>query len=495
MYVHLLNEYTVEADVNCLILPVFEETLDKLKDNPFLYRDDKHALQILIDKKIIRAEAKEAYYLPTPLSSYESILVLGLGKQQACNNDILRQCTGKAVPYFSQHKKTHLLLDLAAQENLNPESFIEALTLGDYSFDQLKTDKNEERAHISDLAIHVTTETDLTLTQIKCDMAYIKCKNANWARDLGNLPGNLLTPSIMAQKAINFAKNHPEVSVKILDEKEMAEEKLNCILAVSSGSEEEAKLITMHYSHPNATKTLALVGKGLTFDAGGICIKEGKGMDRMIGDMCGAAAVLGAFKTICEIEPQINVVCVVPSSENLIDGKSMRPGDIITASNGKTVEVTHTDAEGRLILCDALAYTCKTFKPDKIVDAATLTGAVVTTFANTRAAVISEEQDLIDKLMVAGDKVHEKLWPLPLDQSYKNMMKGKNADLTNINYNGGGTITGAAFLSNFVTDCEWAHLDIAGVANKLDDATYLKDDCATGFGSRLLVRWILNEVE
>ena len=495
MYIHLLNEYTVEADVNCLVLPVFEETLNELQNNPFLVNDDKHTLQILIDRKVITAKAKDSYYLPTPLSPYESILVLGLGEQQKCNNNILRQCTGKVVPYFSQHKKTHLLLDLAAQENLNPEPFIEALTLADYSFDQFKTDKKEEKTHISDLAIHVATETDLTLTQVKCDMAYIKCKNANWARDLGNLPGNHLTPSILADKAVEFASKHDNVAIKVLNEEEMAAENMNVLLAVSSGSEEEAKLITLHYTHPNAKQTVALVGKGLTFDAGGICIKDGKGMDGMINDMCGAAAVLGAFKTICEIEPQINVVCVVPSSENLIDGKSMRPGDILTASNGVTVEVTHTDAEGRLILCDALAYTCKHFKPAKIVDAATLTGAVVTALASTRAGIISEDQDLIDKLMAAGDKVHEKLWPLPLDQSYKDMMKGKQADLRNVNYNGAGSITGGAFLSNFVTDCEWAHLDIAGVANKLDDATYLQDDLATGFGSRLLTRWILNEVE
>ncbi|HHI81089.1 MAG TPA: leucyl aminopeptidase [Planctomycetes bacterium] len=309
-----------------------------------------------------------------------------------------------------------------------------------------------------------------------------------FARDLGNKPGNLLTPRKLAAEAKKLAGG--KIRFKALDEKQMAEKKMGAILAVSQGSREPARMIFLDYNPGNAKKTICVVGKGLTFDAGGISLKPGAGMWDMRYDMCGSAAVLGLFHAIKSgaCKPKHRIIGVVPTSENLPGGEAIKPGDVVRACDGTTIEIQNTDAEGRLILCDALAYSKKTYKPDAIVDLATLTGAVIIALGHEIAAAIGNDDKWVQEALAAGESSGDSLWQLPLRDFHRDQMKSKFADLKNINQGraeGGGTISGAAFLSYFVGDTPWVHLDIAGTAWNQKAKGYYSGG-ATGFGVRLL---------
>jgi len=284
------------------------------------------------------------------------------------------------------------------------------------------------------------------------------------AKNLGNMPGNVCTPTYLASQAKKMAKSH-RLKVKILNEKEMGELGMGSLLSVSKGSRQPAKLIVMEYRGAKNKKEAphALVGKGLTFDAGGISIKPSAKMDEMKYDMCGAASVFGALLAAAEMKLPINIVGVVPSSENLPDGLANKPGDVVTSMSGQTIEILNTDAEGRLILCDALTYT-KRFKPQSVVDIATLTGAVIVALGHQTAGVMGNDQGVVDKLLAAGDKSLDHAWQLPIKETYKKQLKSDYADLANIGGPTAGSITAGCFLSYFAEDFKWAHLDIAGTA-------------------------------
>ena len=393
-------------------------------------------------------------------------------------------------------KKTHLLLEAEHTEDvLDSDNFVEAIILGQYHYNEFKSIEDDKKpVDITEICVHVADSVDLTLAQAKINLAQTKCESANWARDLANKPGNALTPSILAEQALAMAKE-TNTEAYVLTESEMKELGMNSLLAVSAGSKEEAKMIVIKHTHPDAKKTVALIGKGLTFDAGGISLKPGKGMEDMKFDMCGAAAALGAMRNVCIMKPAINVICVVPSSENMPSSAAVKPGDIVKSMSGKTIEIYNTDAEGRLILCDALHYTVTKYKPDMMVDLATLTGACIVALGHHYAGLMTEDDDMAEALTVAGDKVHERLWRLPLNDEMRKLLEGKDADLCNIGPPYAGTITAGAFLSNFVGDTKWAHLDIAGTAWGMKGASYLNEKLGSGFGVRLLTRWILNESE
>jgi leucyl aminopeptidase len=491
--IHLITQCTVEPEVDCLVIPAFENDLLSAISSKLIESEDKAALDILVHKGNI--DGKDNFYFPTPLSPYQSIMIIGLGKKEEYKDSKYREAVGKIANTFQKFKKTHLLLETAHSDELNTECFIEAIILGQYTYDELKTiEKGKEPVRITEICIHVSEETDLMISQLKINLAQTKCESANWARNLANKPGNHLTPTILANEAKAMAEE-TGAEFYALDEKEMKKLGMNAILAVSAGSDEEARLIVVKHTHPDAKKTIAIVGKGLTFDAGGISIKPGKGMEEMKFDMCGAAAVLGAMRNICIMKPAINVICVVPSSENLINGSAIKPGDIVKSYSGQTIEIYNTDAEGRLILCDALAYTVEKYKPDVMVDLATLTGACIVALGHHTAGIMTENDELCEALTDAGSKVHERLWRLPLNDEMRELIKGKDADLVNIGPGYAGTLTAGAFLSKFVGTTPWAHLDIAGVAWNMKGASYLNDKLASGFGVRLLTRWILNESE
>ncbi len=286
----------------------------------------------------------------------------------------------------------------------------------------------------------------------------------NRARHLGNLPGNVCTPSYLADEAIALAKKHSSLQVKILGEKQMARLKMGSLLSVSAGSAEEAKLIVMEYKGAKAdSKPHVLVGKGVTFDTGGISLKGGAGMDEMKFDMCGAASVIGAMAAVVQLKLPINIVGLIGAVENMPSSTATKPGDIVTSMAGKTIEVLNTDAEGRLVLCDVLTYA-ERYKPRSVIDIATLTGAAVATFGSHVSALLSNDDKLSESLIDCGKNSLDRVWPLPLWEEYQPLLNSNFADIANIGGPRAGTITAACFLSRFAEKFKWAHLDIAGSA-------------------------------
>ena len=286
----------------------------------------------------------------------------------------------------------------------------------------------------------------------------------NQARELGNLPGNICTPTYLAQQANDLASKHRKISSKVLSEKQMTKLGMGSLLSVSAGSAEEAKLIVIQYQGTKSdSKPYAIVGKGITFDTGGISLKSSGGMDEMKFDMCGAASVIATMGCIAELKLPINVVGLVAAAENMPGSKATKPGDIVTTMSGKTVEILNTDAEGRLVLCDALTYV-ERFKPRTIIDIATLTGAAVATFGSHANALLSNDQTLANAILNCGEQCLDRAWQLPLWDEYQPLLKSNFADIANIGGPRAGTITAACFLSRFTEKQKWAHLDIAGSA-------------------------------
>ncbi|QDV07025.1 Cytosol aminopeptidase [Planctomycetes bacterium Poly30] len=317
-----------------------------------------------------------------------------------------------------------------------------------------------------------------------------------FTRDLQNGAGNVITPTALAKAAQGIAKLSPQVTVKVHDEAAMKKMGMGLLLGCSQGSTEPAKLIHLTYKPKGKSKgTIAFVGKGLTFDAGGYSLKPSPKMDEMRFDMSGGAAVLGALHALSQMDVPFEVHGVVPSSENLIDGNATKPGDIHEAMNGTTVEILNTDAEGRLILADALNYVESKIKPDTIIDLATLTGAVIVGLGHEVTGMFASTTELRDDLLAAGAIAGEPVWPLPLLDAHKEGMKGQSADLANIGSPamGAGPSQGAAFLSHFVSDERaWAHLDIAGTAWNTRDRDWVGGSTGSGVGARLLVEYLLH---
>ena len=306
-------------------------------------------------------------------------------------------------------------------------------------------------------------------------------------KTLGNLPGNVCTPSYLATKARALGKTHKSIKTTVLDEKDMHKLGMGSLLSVTRGSEEPAKLITMeYYGTDRKQKPVVLVGKGVTFDSGGISLKPGAEMDEMKYDMCGAASVFGTMQAVAEMGLKLNVVAVIPTCDNMPSGKATKPGDIVTSMSGLTIEILNTDAEGRLILCDALTYSAK-FKPDTVIDIATLTGACVIALGGVASGMFSNEDRLAQELLAAGEQAHDRAWQLPLWDDYQPLLDSNFADMQNIGGRAGGTITAACFLSRFTKDYRWAHLDIAGTAWKSG-----KEKGATGRPVPLLAQYLIN---
>jgi leucyl aminopeptidase len=308
----------------------------------------------------------------------------------------------------------------------------------------------------------------------------------NEARDLANLPGNICTPAHLARHARKLARNEPRLSVSILEEKRMRDLGMGALLSVAAGSEQPAKLIVMQYKGGKAKdKPYVLVGKGITFDSGGISLKPGAKMDEMKFDMGGAASVFGTLRAALELGLPLNVVGIVAAAENMPGGRATKPGDVITSMSGKTIEVLNTDAEGRLVLCDALTYAAR-YKPETVIDIATLTGACVVALGSHASALYTDEDSLAQQLLDAGTETHDRAWRMPLWEDYQTQLKSNFADLANIGGPGGGSITAACFLANFTRKYRWAHLDIAGSAW---DST---PKGATGRPVPLLTRYLMD---
>lgn len=305
------------------------------------------------------------------------------------------------------------------------------------------------------------------------------------ARDLGNLPANYCTPSVLAETAKTLAREY-KLKVQVFDRAGIEELGMGSFLAVAQGSREEPRFIVLEYKGGKPkTAPIVLVGKGLTFDAGGISLKPGQGMDEMKFDMCGAASVLGTFRAVAKLGLPINLVGLIPATENLPDGGAVKPGDVVTSLSGQTIEVLNTDAEGRLILCDALTYA-ERFRPAAVVDIATLTGACVIALGHHTSGLLANDDALASELLGAGQRTGDRAWQLPLFDEYQDQLKSNFADIANIGGRPAGTITAACFLSRFTKTYKWAHLDIAGTAWKSD-----ADKGATGRPVPLLTEFLL----
>jgi leucyl aminopeptidase len=310
------------------------------------------------------------------------------------------------------------------------------------------------------------------------------------ARDLGNLPGNVCTPSYIAKQAKLLAKGDSKIKVKVLEEADMKRLKMGSLLSVSAGSRQPAKLIAIEYQGASIKqKPIALVGKGVTFDSGGISLKPGGSMDEMKYDMCGAASVIGTIMAVKQLQLPVNVVGIIPTTENMPDGLATKPGDIVSSMSGQTIEILNTDSEGRLILCDALTYVGK-YKPSCVIDIATLTGACIVALGKVPSAVLGNNPSLINDLIQSGQQIEDKVWELPLWDEYQEQLNSNFADMANIGGRDAGTITAACFLSRFTKDYKWAHLDIAGTAWKSGESKG-----ATGRPVPLLTQFILNQIK
>jgi leucyl aminopeptidase len=321
------------------------------------------------------------------------------------------------------------------------------------------------------------------------DQAVAIAAGVRFARDMANLPPNICNPAYIAAQATAFADGRAKVSCNVLDHVEMEKLGFGSLLAVARGSVNRPKLIVLEYKGGNeGDKPYAFVGKGVTFDSGGISLKPGAGMEEMKFDMGGAAGVLGAFVAAVKMDLKLNLVCVVPSVENMPDGDSYRPSDVLTSLSGLTIEVLNTDAEGRLILCDALTYTAQTFQPHSIIDAATLTGACVIALGKHASGLMSKHDDLAAELLAAGEETLDRAWRLPLWDDYQAQLDSGFADVANIGGKSAGAITAACFLSRFTDGQRWAHLDIAGTA--WDDG---RKGLATGRPVALLAQWLINQ--
>ncbi|MCF6346256.1 MAG: leucyl aminopeptidase [Thiomicrorhabdus sp.] len=309
-------------------------------------------------------------------------------------------------------------------------------------------------------------------------------------QELANMPSNFCTPTFLAETAIELGKEYG-YEVNILDREEMIEMGMGSFMSVAQGGDTPPKMICLSYKGGEKNQApIALVGKGVTFDTGGISLKPGAAMDEMKYDMGGAATVLGVFKALGELKPNINVVGVIPATENMPSGNAIKPGDVVTSLSDQTIEILNTDAEGRLILCDALTYTQQTYQPSKIIDMATLTGACIIALGHHVSAILGNNQTLIDNLIKAGDTTYDRFWQLPLGEEWDEQLKSNFADMANIGGRAGGTITAAQFLARFINEVDWAHLDIAGTAWVSG-----KEKGATGRPVASLVQYLLNEAK
>jgi len=362
----------------------------------------------------------------------------------------------------------------------------EALLDAWYRFDELKSDPGEDRTP-KRVTLCVADKRQLHKLRAGVATGQAIGNGARLARRLGDLPGNICTPSYLAREARKLQRSH-KLKVTVLGEKEMKEHGMGALLSVARGSRQPPKLIVMEHRGGGKTDApVALVGKGLTFDAGGISIKPAANMDEMKYDMCGATSVFGAMVAAAELALPINIVGVVPSSENLPDGNANKPGDIVTSMSGKTIEILNTDAEGRLILCDALTYA-ERYNPGAVIDIATLTGACVIALGHHASGLMANNQKLADQLLQAGERSLDRAWQLPLWQDYQPMLDSNFADMANVGGRSAGAITAGCFLSRYTEKLKWAHLDIAGTAWKSGG----KEKGATGRVVPLLSQYLID---
>jgi leucyl aminopeptidase len=427
----------------------------------------------------------------------DRVLLVGLGKHDELTEKGFRLAVIASVKALAKTGANDVASFLAESEVLNNDGkkqdaiwkishMVEAVNDASYRFDVMKgkKDKSEKEVikGITKLEVHVAESDDNQQAKIALKQGLALSSGVSFAKDLGNLPPNICTPTYLAEQALAMVKTHG-LTVEVLEREELKKLGMGSFLGVAQGSVQPPKLIVLKHLHGKKDqKPVVLVGKGITFDTGGISLKPGADMDEMKYDMCGAASVLGTFKAIAEMDLPLNVIGVIPACENMPDADAIRPGDVLTSMSGQTIEVLNTDAEGRLILCDALTYAEK-FEPSAVIDIATLTGACV-------IAVFSNQDCLAKEILSAGEDALDRAWHMPMWEEYQSQLDSNFADIANIGGRAGGSITAACFLSRFAKKYHWAHLDIAGTAWKSG-----KEKGSTGRPVPLLTQFLKHRAE
>ena len=422
------------------------------------------------------------------------VVVAGLGKKQELTQDKVRGAVAETCRILRQ-KGVDSIASIAQGEGVAGISVADAARavtegalLGLYSFRKHIT-KEAEYGEIKQIVIVNAEETNLPALEQGCHKGRILAEATNLARDMINEPANYMTPTHMAEKAVKLAKTHG-LEVMILEREQMQELGMGALLGVTQGSQQPPKFIVLHYKGSDSTEIdMALIGKGITFDSGGISIKPSEKMEEMKGDMAGGAAVMAAISAIAQLKPKVNVTAIIPATENLPSGNALKPGDILTAMNSKTIEIISTDAEGRLVLADALGYVTK-LGAKLIVDVATLTGSCRAALGDICTGAFTNNQELMNEVIAAGDEAGERIWQLPMYEEYKEQNKSEVADIKNIGGKYAGAITAAQFLAEFIGDIPWVHLDIAGTSLSEKERGYLVKG-ATGVPVRTLVNLAL----
>lgn len=457
-----------KAKSPCLVVPIFSgKTLSAAAEK--LDKATQGLVKSLIKRGDIQSEIGKSLLLPLTGVAAERVLFLGCGKAEALTDRQFRKIAAEAV-------KTLFTIDCksadwylheleVADRNFNWQirQVILMLEAKCYQFTDYKSSKAKVRK-LKSLQFAVPSKKSAGTAELAIAEGVAMAHGVATAKDLGNTPANICTPSFLANTAKKFDKNHKKIKTTILEEAQMKKLGMHSLLSVSQGSSEPAKLIVMEYRGTAKTKKpYVFVGKGITFDSGGISLKPGAGMDEMKFDMCGAAAVFGVVQAVAELGLPINVTAVVAASENMPSGSATKPGDVVTSMSGQTIEILNTDAEGRLVLCDALTYVEK-FKPECVIDVATLTGAMVVALGDQASGVMTNHEPLYRQLQAAGETQGDRVWEFPIWEEYQEQLDSNFADMANIGSRGAGSITAACFLARFTKNYQWAHMDIAGTA-------------------------------
>lgn len=460
------------------------------------------AITRLIAEREVRGKRGELTLIHT-LGKLPSsrVIVAGLGKQEGFTADVVRQVMAGAARFLRKLniRRAATIAHGAGIGGMDPllsgQAIAEGALLGLYTFRKYKsTPEDDADQDVEELLVVEQDAGKVALLQRGIEKGQLLAQAAIIARDLSNEPANVLTPTELAERARQVAES-AGLEFSILERPQMAELGMGALLAVAAGSHQPPKLIVMRYrgDSANPSNNLALCGKGITFDSGGISIKPAEGMSAMKGDMAGGAAVIGAMKAIAGLQPKINVMALIPATENMPGGGATRPGDVVKGMTGKSVEIDNTDAEGRLVLADTIGYA-RQHGQRRIVDVATLTGAAVVALGNTTSAVMGNNQALIDRVIRAGEAAGERFWQLPMFEEYRELINSPIADVKNSGGRPAGSITGAYFIKEFAGDTPWVHLDIAGTARTDKERGYIVSG-HTGVPARTLVHLVMDLAE
>ncbi len=478
----------------CIVVGVFEprrlspvaEQLDKISDgyiSSLLRRGDlegKPGQMLLL------------HQVPGVLS--ERVLLVGCGKERELDERQYKEIFQKTISTLNETGSMEAVCFLTELHVKGRDTYwkvrqaVESTKDGLYTFDQFKSNKPETRRPLRKLVFNVPTRRELNLGEKAISHGLAIASGVKASKDLGNMPPNIANPAYLASQARRLADDFTSVTTRIIGEEEMEKLGMTAYLAVGRGSRNESMMSVIEYKgNPDSdAKPIVLVGKGLTFDSGGISLKPGEAMDEMKYDMCGAASVFGTIKAVAQLNLPINIVAILAGCENMPGGNAYRPGDILTTMSGQTVEVMNTDAEGRLVLCDALTYA-ERFEPDCVVDVATLTGACIIALGHHISGLLSNHNPLAHELVNASEQAGDRAWRLPISNEYQEQLNSPFADMQNIGGRPAGTITAGCFLSRFAKKYNWAHIDIAGTAWKSGQAKG-----STGRPVSMLVQFLLN---